>query len=165
MASIGTAVFAQSGLTSIEIPSTVTSIGDQAFYLCDELTTVTFRCGPSPITISSDAFDSSGMISIALPSDATYTGSVTRTTLTCSSVGDDCSSDVLVCNTAGMFCDTTDAVGSGANTCQLAQPGYYASGSGMQIACPLGSFSSVSGSYRFYAISRSTKRIMLSLKA
>ena len=55
--------------------------------------------------------------------------------LSTSSVGDDCSSNVNICNTAGQFCDVSDLVGGGSNTCQLAQTSFYATGDGNQISC------------------------------
>ena len=85
---------------------------------------------------TTSATSGASLASLALPSAATYGGSVSTTTLTCSSVGTDCSSSVDVCNSAGQFCDTTNAVGSGVNTCQNAQAGYYATGDGTQLMCP-----------------------------
>ena len=101
--------------------------------------------------IDNSAFDNSGMTSFALPSTATYSGSVSTTALTCSSVGIDCSSSVSTCNVPGQFCDTTNVVGSGVNTCQLAQVGYYATGEdGTQIECGTGSTTTDVGFHRCY---------------
>ena len=61
-------VFAQSGLTSIEIPSTVTSIGDSAFRYCSSLTTVTFQEGSQLTSIGGWTFAFSGLASIEIPS-------------------------------------------------------------------------------------------------
>ena len=62
-------------LTSITIPSSVTSIGQQAFYKCSNLTTITFE-GDSHLTnIESEAFlGCSSLTSIILPSNVTSIG-------------------------------------------------------------------------------------------
>ena len=61
-------------------------------------------------------------------------------------VGENCSSAVTVCNTPGQFCDTGNVVGGGANTCQLAQAGYYATGDGTQQVPGAGNCASAAGS-------------------
>ncbi len=65
--SIGSSAFSGSGLTSINIPSSVTSIGSSAFSGCSSLTSVTI---PSSVTsIGSSAFsDCSSLSSITIPS-------------------------------------------------------------------------------------------------
>ena len=65
-------------------------------------------------------------------------------------VGDDCSSNINVCFDTGQFCDVDNIVGKGARKCQLARPGYYATGDGMQTACAAGYTTDILG-----AISRS----------
>lgn len=70
---IGNSAFSGcSGLTSVIIPNTVTSIGDNAFYYCD-ITSVTI---PSSVTsIGDDAFYyCSGLTSISLPNSVTSIG-------------------------------------------------------------------------------------------
>ena len=72
--SIGNGAFAAcSGLTSITLPSGVTSIGDLTFYACRGLTSITL---PSGLTeIGDDAFQyCSGLTSITLPSSVTEIG-------------------------------------------------------------------------------------------
>lgn len=52
---IGEQAFANSGLTSISLPALEYSIGEQAFYKCEDLTTVTIKSNYSP-TICPQAF-------------------------------------------------------------------------------------------------------------
>ena len=61
------------GLTSIEIPASVTSIGDYAFY-CTNLTTVTFAAGSQLTSIGANAFDGTGLTSIEIPASVTSIG-------------------------------------------------------------------------------------------
>jgi hypothetical protein len=55
VAEIGASAFSESDITSIEIPATVTSIGDYAFYKCTSLAYVT-SLNPEPPTIASSFF-------------------------------------------------------------------------------------------------------------
>ena len=61
------------GLTSITIPSSVTSLGEGCFYYCDGLTSITI---PSSVTsLSEDCFcGCSGLTSITIPSSVTSLG-------------------------------------------------------------------------------------------
>jgi hypothetical protein len=59
-------------LTSIEIPNTVVSIGDEAFYGCNSLTNVTIPYGVK--YIGKGAFGSSKLTSIDIPSSVEYIG-------------------------------------------------------------------------------------------
>ena len=73
-ASIGEHAFnGCSGLTSITIPSSVTSIGSYAFYNCTGLTSITLPQGVT--SIGNGAFsDCSGLTSIEIPSNVTSIG-------------------------------------------------------------------------------------------
>ena len=70
-----------SGLTSINIPSSVTSIGDKAFYYCSGLTSVTI---PSSVTSIGDSafYACSGLTSVTIPSSVTSIGNNTFTQCT-----------------------------------------------------------------------------------
>ncbi len=72
--SIGAFAFAVSGLTSIVIPKSVTSIGDSAFGGNSVLTSVTFEKDSALQTIGSDAFAYSGLTSIVIPKSVTSIG-------------------------------------------------------------------------------------------
>ena len=62
-------------LTSITIPSSVTSIGNYAFYNCDSLTSVTFEEDSQCTSIGKNAFqDCDSLISITIPSSVTWIG-------------------------------------------------------------------------------------------
>ena len=65
--------FNGSDLTSITLPSSVTSIGSNAFASTGALTSVTFE-GTGLTTIGSNAFYNSGLTSITLPSSVTTIG-------------------------------------------------------------------------------------------
>ena len=72
---IGQYAFLQSGLTSITLPASQTSIGSYAFYLCSALTSVNFESGSQLETIGTYAFNSTGLSgSISLPASATSIG-------------------------------------------------------------------------------------------
>jgi hypothetical protein len=55
-----------SSLTSITIPSSVTSIGDDAFYDCSNLKDFYFAA-KTPPTLGSDVFSNSGITNIYVP--------------------------------------------------------------------------------------------------
>ena len=58
-------------VTDLVIPSTVTSIGESAFYYCTSLTSVTFAEGSQLISIGFSAFACSCLTSITIPSSVT----------------------------------------------------------------------------------------------
>ena len=62
-----------SGLTSISIPSSVTSLGDMCFYCCSGLTSITI---PSSVTSLGDYcfYDCDGLTSVTIPSSVTSLG-------------------------------------------------------------------------------------------
>ncbi|MBC5688495.1 leucine-rich repeat domain-containing protein [Mediterraneibacter sp. NSJ-55] len=68
---IGERAFSSSGLNSIEIPASVTTIGSFAFFLCDNLETVIFADDSQLTTIGKYAFQASGLKSIEIPSSVT----------------------------------------------------------------------------------------------
>ena len=74
--SIGNYTFAKcTGLTSIEIPASVTSIGDDAFWNCSNLATVTFAEDSQLATIGISAFNSCrGLASVEIPASVTSIG-------------------------------------------------------------------------------------------
>ena len=74
--SIGWGAFSYSGLTSVTIGNSVTSIGNGAFYECSGLTSVTI--GNSVTSIGDDAFRGcSALTSIAIPNSVTSIGKYT----------------------------------------------------------------------------------------
>lgn len=66
--------FEGSGVTSINVPNTVTSIGAAAFRAATSLTTVTFESGSTLTSIGSAAFERTAIASISLPSTLTSLG-------------------------------------------------------------------------------------------
>ena len=72
---IGQYAFLQSGLTSITLPASQTSIGDYAFMSCTDLTSVNFNALILLETIGQSAFHSSGLSgSLTLPASVTSIG-------------------------------------------------------------------------------------------
>ena len=72
--SIGNYAFEGSGVTSINIPNTVTTIWYGAFVRSTNLTTVTFESGSTLTSIYSAAFERTAIASITLPSSLTFLG-------------------------------------------------------------------------------------------
>ena len=72
---IGANAFKGSGLSSIEIPASVTSIGSYAFSSCTNLNSVTFEEGSQLARIESSVFRESGLTSIKIPASVTSIGS------------------------------------------------------------------------------------------
>ncbi len=73
VASVGVGAFSQSGLASVTIPGTVTSIGANAFYGCFNLTNVTIMNGVA--TIGAGAFLNCGFLSsVTIPASVTSIG-------------------------------------------------------------------------------------------
>jgi hypothetical protein len=69
LTSIGTQAFTGcSNLTSVSIPASVTSIGGQAFYYCPDLTTVCMQA-TTPPTLGSAAFYNCNLTTIYVPND------------------------------------------------------------------------------------------------
>jgi hypothetical protein len=73
--SIARDAFSRSGLNSIYIPNTLTTIGVAAFYASTDLTAVTFESASRLTTINGSAFEQTGITSIVLPNSVTYLGS------------------------------------------------------------------------------------------
>jgi hypothetical protein len=61
LATIGASAFDQSGLTTFELPNTVTSLGGSSFNGCADLTTFTFAAGSTLASIGTSAFYQSGL--------------------------------------------------------------------------------------------------------
>ena len=72
--SIGGNAFQATGLTSISIPGSVTSIGDCAFSNCSNLGTVAFAEGSKLESIGEEAFFRTGLTSITFPESVTSIG-------------------------------------------------------------------------------------------
>jgi hypothetical protein len=70
--SIGASAFAQSSLTSVTIPDSVTNIGDSAFLGCASLTNVSIPDGVG--RIGNQVFAGSGLRSMAIPGSVTSIG-------------------------------------------------------------------------------------------
>ncbi len=69
---IGSKCFEKQSLKGVVIPETVTSIGNNAFQGCSNLTTVTFKGAPSTITVGNNAFQNCTKLkSINLPAAKT----------------------------------------------------------------------------------------------
>jgi hypothetical protein len=68
---IGASAFSGSGLKSIIISASVTSIGVNAFYMNSSLTTVTYKEDSSLSSIGYQAFTASGLTSITIPESVT----------------------------------------------------------------------------------------------
>lgn len=71
---IGYGAFYTSSITSVEIPSSVTEIGNSAFSWCESLTSVTFAAESQLTSIGQVAFMESGITSIEIPSSVTTIG-------------------------------------------------------------------------------------------
>ena len=80
---IGDSAFYESGLPAIKIPKLITKIGDYAFKLCADLTKVTFANDIQLSTIGEEAFYDSGLASVNIP--ATVTG-IGQSAFNCSSL-------------------------------------------------------------------------------
>ena len=59
--------FANSGLESISIPSSVTEIGSSAFFKCKSLTTIEINSSGDTLVFGPDVFQESGLKSITIP--------------------------------------------------------------------------------------------------
>ncbi len=70
---IGNNAFQNSSLTSVEIPNHVTSIGESAFSITS-LSTVTFETGSSVTSIGNNAFHLSGLTSVEIPNSVETIG-------------------------------------------------------------------------------------------
>jgi hypothetical protein len=66
---IGISAFRESGLTSITIPSTVTTINNGAFQDCTALTSVTFEPNSQPTAFASTAFTGSALAQVYMSSN------------------------------------------------------------------------------------------------
>jgi len=74
LVTIGEGAFAYSELTSIEIPASVVAIGDQAFYRCPSLQSITFEKGSKLKTIGKHAFSETALMSIEIPASVENIG-------------------------------------------------------------------------------------------
>lgn len=72
MKTIGNRAFENSGLTSINIPNNITSLGEQAFSQCPNLVSVTFEENINFPTLGTSAFSScTSLNSIKIPDSVT----------------------------------------------------------------------------------------------
>ena len=69
---IGVSAFQGTAISSITIPTSVTSIGNEVFYLATSLTTVTFATNSQLATIGANAFIGTAIISVTIPASATF---------------------------------------------------------------------------------------------
>ena len=60
--------------SSVTIPSSVTSIGNNVFSVCSNLSNVTFESGSQLTSIGNNAFSNAGLTSITIPSSVTSIG-------------------------------------------------------------------------------------------
>lgn len=72
---MGDNAFYNTGLTSIEIPARLTSLGENTFAICSDLTEVTFASGSTLATIGNNVFWGTKITSIDLPNTVTSLGS------------------------------------------------------------------------------------------
>jgi hypothetical protein len=66
--------FYRSGLTSIDLPASVTFIGEKCFSDCGSLMSVTFESGSQLSRLEARAFYWTGLTSIHLPDSVTFIG-------------------------------------------------------------------------------------------
>ena len=74
--SIGNSAFRATGLTSITIPASVTSIENVAFYGCTSLASVSFAAGSELATIGNYAFLNTAITSIEIPASVNSIGDI-----------------------------------------------------------------------------------------
>ena len=86
LTSIGTYAFQDTSITSINIPSAVTLIGDEAFGWTGALQTFTFEAGSHISSIRPGVFNNSSLATIDIPASAYYVGSGAFTRSAMSSV-------------------------------------------------------------------------------
>ena len=72
--SIGSQAFQETALTSIEIPASVTEIGEKAFFYATSLASVSFAAGSVLETIGNNAFQNTAIASIIIPASVTSIG-------------------------------------------------------------------------------------------
>ena len=68
---LGEIIFQSSNIESVYIPNTITSIESHAFYLCKNLTSVTFEYNSQLISIGEMAFGATGIMTFNLPDSVT----------------------------------------------------------------------------------------------
>ncbi len=69
---VGDYAFSRSGITSLTVGNSVTSIGNYAFYMCRSLATVDF--GSTVSSIGDYAFSNSALTSVSIPDSVAYIG-------------------------------------------------------------------------------------------